>query len=232
MPGRSIDLRALQMLCDVICISRLWEYSLDVQPGSIGVIDALTMRINDVDVVFHIGDISYATGFLVEWDSFLELISPVAAKVSYMTAIGNHERYKLLSSNLRSHPLASHKPLTWNLSPDIVEFLPLFNIIYRIVPPPEERFISAWTLYICAQWFLSFFLSCFLSPNPSCRDYPDSGSIYTKTDSGGECGVPYETYFQMPAPGSDKPWYSFASGPVHFTVMSTEHNWTRGSEQV
>ena len=46
----------------------------------------------DVDSIFHIGDISYATGFLVEWDFFLHLISPVASQVSYMTAIGNHER--------------------------------------------------------------------------------------------------------------------------------------------
>ncbi len=46
----------------------------------------------NVDSVFHIGDISYATGFLVEWDFFLHQISPVASRVSYMTAIGNHER--------------------------------------------------------------------------------------------------------------------------------------------
>lgn len=98
--------------------------------------------------------------------------------------------------------------------------------------PGQKVAFLDWTSYVCARCFLSFFLSCFLSPNPGCRDYPDSGSVYTKTDSGGECGVPYETYFQMPAPGSDKPWYSIASGPVHFTVMSTEHNWTRGSEQV
>lgn len=48
---------------------------------------------NNIDSVFHIGDISYATGFLVEWDFFLHQISHVASRVSYMTAIGNHERY-------------------------------------------------------------------------------------------------------------------------------------------
>lgn len=47
----------------------------------------------NVDSIFHIGDISYATGFLVEWDFFLHLINPVASRLSYMTAIGNHERY-------------------------------------------------------------------------------------------------------------------------------------------
>ncbi|CAM6025197.1 unnamed protein product [Sphagnum balticum] len=129
-----------------------------VQPGALGVIDALTERIStleDVDLVFHVGDISYATGFMVEWDSFLEMINPVASRVSYMTAIGNHE-----------------------------------------------------------------------------RDFPCSGSVYETPDSGGECGVAYEAYFPMPTQaGVDKPWYSIESGPVHFTVMSTEHNWTQGSEQ-
>ncbi|KAF3436730.1 hypothetical protein FNV43_RR19477 [Rhamnella rubrinervis] len=107
-----------------------------------------------VDSVFHIGDISYATGFLVEWDYFLNLISPVASRVTYMTAIGNHE-----------------------------------------------------------------------------RDYIGTGSIYITPDSGGECGVPYETYFPMPTPAKDKPWYSIEQGSVHFTVISTEHEWSKNSEQ-
>ncbi|KAM5551965.1 hypothetical protein ABKV19_026704 [Rosa sericea] len=65
-----------------------------IQPGSLSVIKAVTDEINsgNVDSIFHIGDISYATGFLVEWDFFLHQINPVASRVSYMTAIGNHER--------------------------------------------------------------------------------------------------------------------------------------------
>lgn len=50
------------------------------------------VKSGNVDSIFHIGDISYATGFLVEWDFFLNLIHPLASRVSYMTAIGNHER--------------------------------------------------------------------------------------------------------------------------------------------
>lgn len=61
-------------------------------------VEAMTEEVKsgNVDSIFHIGDISYATGFLVEWDYFLHLISPVASRVSYMTAIGNHERYILV----------------------------------------------------------------------------------------------------------------------------------------
>ncbi|XP_039002235.1 probable inactive purple acid phosphatase 1 [Hibiscus syriacus] len=127
-----------------------------IQPGSISVIKAMTEEVEsgNVDSIFHIGDISYATGFLVEWDFFLHLITPLASQVTYMTATGNHE-----------------------------------------------------------------------------RDYVDSGSWYPGPDSGGECGVPYEAYFPMPTPEKDKPWYSIEQGSVHFTVISTEHDWTEQSEQ-
>ncbi|RHN79115.1 putative phosphodiesterase I [Medicago truncatula] len=127
-----------------------------IQPGALSVIKAISddVNSNNVNSVFHIGDISYATGFLAEWDFFMHLISPVASRVSYMTAIGNHE-----------------------------------------------------------------------------RDYVDSGSVYRLFDSGGECGVPYETYFPMPTSAKDKPWYSIEQGTVHFTVISTEHDWSQNSEQ-
>ncbi|KAB1216264.1 putative inactive purple acid phosphatase 27 [Morella rubra] len=127
-----------------------------IQPGSISVINAVADEVNsgNVNSIFHIGDISYATGFLAEWEFFLDLINPVASKVPYMTAIGNHE-----------------------------------------------------------------------------RDYISSGSVYVTPDSGGECGVAYETYFQMPTPAMDSPWYSIEQGSVHFTVISTEHDWSVGSGQ-
>ncbi|XP_043692991.1 probable inactive purple acid phosphatase 27 [Telopea speciosissima] len=127
-----------------------------IQPGSISVTDAIAQEVasGNVNSIFHIGDISYATGFLVEWDFFLQQIVPLASHVSYMTAIGNHE-----------------------------------------------------------------------------RDYIDSGSVYITSDSGGECGVAYEIYFPMPTIAKDKPWYSIEQGPVHFTVISTEHDWTSNSEQ-
>ena len=65
-----------------------------------------------------------------------------------------------------------------------------------------------------------------------CRDYQESGSVYITPDSGGECGVPYETYFPMPTAAKDKPWYSIEQASVHFTIISTEHDWSENSEQV
>lgn len=65
------------------------------------------------------------------------------------------------------------------------------------------------------------------------RDFPNSGSLFQGWDSGGECGVPYATRFTNPRTESaaDEPWYSWDIGPIHFTIMSTEHNFTRGSAQ-
>ncbi|KAB5572979.1 hypothetical protein DKX38_000173 [Salix brachista] len=119
-----------------------------IQPGSLSVIKAMTDEVEsgNVDTIFHIGDISYATGFLVEWDFFLHLIR--------------------INQSI-------------NVS----------------------------------------------------RDYINSGSVYGTPDSGGECGVAYETYFPMPTSAKDKPWYSIEQGPVHFTVISTEHDWAENSEQ-
>jgi len=48
-------------------------------------------------------------------------------------------------------------------------------------------------------------------------------------DSYGECGIPYFARFQMP--NGNLPWYSFESGPAHFVLMSTEHDFTLNSPQ-
>ncbi|KAI3979360.1 hypothetical protein MKX01_014376 [Papaver californicum] len=77
-----------------------------IQPGSLSVMEAMAKEVEsgEVDSVFHIGDISYATGFLVEWDYFLSMIQPVASHVTYMTAIGNHERDYINSGSVYITP--------------------------------------------------------------------------------------------------------------------------------
>jgi hypothetical protein len=70
-------------------ISNRW-----LQEGALDVIDAVSKEVDagGVAAIFHTGDISYATGFLVEWNAFMEMINPAASRVPYMTASGNHER--------------------------------------------------------------------------------------------------------------------------------------------
>ena len=38
--------------------------------------------------MFHSGDVSYANGYLSNWDYFMDMISPIASKVLYLTTLG------------------------------------------------------------------------------------------------------------------------------------------------
>lgn len=67
------------------------EYS-NYQPGSLNTTDQLIKDLKDIDIVFHIGDITYANGYLSQWDQFTAQVEPIASTVPYMIASGNHER--------------------------------------------------------------------------------------------------------------------------------------------
>jgi predicted phosphodiesterase len=118
----------------------------DQQQWSLNTTAGVQGTISNVDLIFHVGDISYADGYLAQWDMFLDQIEPIATAAPYITCAGNH-------------------------------------------------------------------------------DYDWDNKYMNALDSGGECGVPYYTYFANPK------WYSFNWGNVHFVVMSTEDDFTVGSEQ-
>ena len=44
------------------------------------------------DLLLHIGDLAYATGYESEWDRFMSQIEPLSSRAPYMTMQGNHER--------------------------------------------------------------------------------------------------------------------------------------------
>eukprot|EP00743_Colponemidia_sp_Colp-15_P003277 GILK01003539.1.p1 GENE.GILK01003539.1~~GILK01003539.1.p1 ORF type:complete len:603 (+),score=98.53 GILK01003539.1:41-1849(+) len=44
-----------------------------------------------LDLVLHIGDISYAVGYAAVWDMFFAQVQHIASRVPYMVATGNHE---------------------------------------------------------------------------------------------------------------------------------------------
>jgi len=52
------------------------------------------------DLLLHIGDISYATGYSSDWDWFDSEIAPISSRVPYLTCIGNHERDFLHSGGI------------------------------------------------------------------------------------------------------------------------------------
>ncbi|KAI7985101.1 putative inactive purple acid phosphatase 27 [Camellia lanceoleosa] len=67
------------------------EYS-NYQPGSLNTTDQLIKDLDNIDIVFHIGDLSYANGYISQWDQFTSMVEPIASTVPYMIASGNHER--------------------------------------------------------------------------------------------------------------------------------------------
>ena len=61
------------------------EFS-NYQPGALNTTDQLIKDLNNIDIVFHIGDMSYANGYLSEWDQFTAQVEPIASRVPYMVA--------------------------------------------------------------------------------------------------------------------------------------------------
>lgn len=63
-------------------------------------------------------------------------------------------------------------------------------------------------------------------------DWYDSASYFSNGDSGGECGISTSELIPLPYPATtNKPWWSYNVGLIHFIGVSTEHNITIGSEQ-
>ena len=143
---------------------------MSVTPGAM---DTVRLVGEEVDkgagLIIHQGDLSYAVGYAYIWDQWMHLIEPVATRVPYMIAVGNHEQDHMV-----------------NTSKD--------------------------------------------PSNPHGRGFHPSWGNFGH-DSGGECGVATSRRFHMPDNGNGVWWYSFNYGPVHFTVMSTEHDFTPGSHQ-
>ncbi|KAM3247758.1 putative inactive purple acid phosphatase 1 isoform X1 [Capsicum annuum] len=67
------------------------EYN-QFQPGALNTTNQLINDLKDIDIVFHIGDICYANGYISQWDQFTSQIEPIASTIPYMLASGNHER--------------------------------------------------------------------------------------------------------------------------------------------
>ncbi|EOY22480.1 Purple acid phosphatase 27 [Theobroma cacao] len=67
------------------------EYN-NYQPGSLNTTDQLIKDLENIDIVFHIGDITYSNGYISQWDQFTSQVEPIASTVPYMIASGNHER--------------------------------------------------------------------------------------------------------------------------------------------
>lgn len=129
------------------------EYN-DYQPAALNTTDQLVKDINNYDVLFLNGDITYSNGYVAQWDQFTEQVENISSRIPFMISSGNHE-----------------------------------------------------------------------------RDWPGSGSFFQNLDSGGECGVTAQTYFNMPLKNKDNYWYSADWGQFHFCIADSEKDWRKGTEQ-
>ena len=57
-----------------------------MEPGSLNTTDQLIKDLKNYDIVFHIGDMACADGYLSEWDQFTAQVEPIASAVPYMVA--------------------------------------------------------------------------------------------------------------------------------------------------
>ena len=104
-------------------------------------------------------------------------------------------------------------------------------------------YMSAWEGFMQQIEPLASSMPYYTTPGNHERCHPNSGSIRTGDDSGGECGISFNFRFiqpagdrltkPVPAGSSDprQPFYSDNIGPVHVVFASTEHDMNPGSEQ-
>lgn len=59
------------------------EYG-NYEQASLNTTKQIIKDLENIDMVIHIGDISYANGYLSQWDQFTEQIEPIASTVPYM----------------------------------------------------------------------------------------------------------------------------------------------------
>lgn len=62
------------------------EYN-DNQPGALVVTDALIKDLDNYDIILSNGDITYADGYLSEWDTFADQVTPFTKRVPYMVSM-------------------------------------------------------------------------------------------------------------------------------------------------
>jgi hypothetical protein len=60
-------------------------------PAATSTLLRVAAEVDEVDLLLHFGDISYARGYGYIWDQFMGLIEPVSTKIPYMVSIGNRK---------------------------------------------------------------------------------------------------------------------------------------------
>ncbi|XP_021759419.1 probable inactive purple acid phosphatase 27 [Chenopodium quinoa] len=131
-----------------------------------------------------------------------------------------------------SNEYADYQPGSLNTTDQLVNDIDNIDAVFLIGDMPYANgYISQWDQYTAQVEPIASVVPFMVASGNHERDSPDSGSFYQTDDSGGECGVPAETEFYVPAKNRAKFWYSADYGMFHFCIADTEHDWREGTEQ-
>lgn len=131
-----------------------------------------------------------------------------------------------------SNEYADYQPGALNTTDQLVKDIDNIDAVFLIGDLPYANgYISQWDQFTAQVEPIASVVPFMVASGNHERDVPDSGSFYANNDSGGECGVPAETTFYVPAKNRAKFWYSTDYGMFHFCIADTEHDWRAGSEQ-
>uniref|UniRef100_A0A803P839 Purple acid phosphatase n=1 Tax=Cannabis sativa TaxID=3483 RepID=A0A803P839_CANSA len=123
--------------------------------------------------------------------------------------------------------------VTWTSGYNIDEAVPFVE--WGLKGETQQRspagYLSEWDQFIAQVSPIASAVPYMVASGNHERDWPNSGSFWDTTDSGGECGVPAETLYYVPADNRAKFWYSADYGMFKFCVADSEHDWRAGSEQ-
>ncbi|CAA3012547.1 probable inactive purple acid phosphatase 27 [Olea europaea var. sylvestris] len=131
-----------------------------------------------------------------------------------------------------SNEYSDYQPGSLNTTDQLIKDLKNYDIVMHIGDLPYANgYISQWDQFTAQVAPIASTVPYMIASGNHERDWPGSGSFYDTPDSGGECGVPAETMFYVPAENRAKFWYSTDYGMFHFCIADTEHDWREGTEQ-
>ncbi|KAG0605547.1 hypothetical protein M758_9G067500 [Ceratodon purpureus] len=131
-----------------------------------------------------------------------------------------------------SNEYANYQPAALNTTDRLVEDIDNIDlVIHNGDLAYANGYLSEWDQFTEQVENITSRVPYMTSSGNHERDWPGSGSFFQNLDSGGECGVPFEKYFNMPTGNKDKYWYGFDWGQFHFCIADTEHDWREGTEQ-
>ena len=74
-----------------VAFAAFGDMALSFDPGATSTVRSIAARNASLDFVAHFGDLGYAEGSTVVWDTWMAYCAPLMATMPYMVSVGNHE---------------------------------------------------------------------------------------------------------------------------------------------